>query len=144
MASFIGWFRRRWTMRRFLVLALGVSALGAISCGDKLTIVGEPSDPIDVAVRQVVVSPASATITPGGQVQLGVSIDAGAGVSNRTVTWTSTDTAIASVSQTGLVTSRRASGVVTITAASNWNPAVTATSRISVVAASSSPVRASK
>jgi len=136
-------------MQRFLVLALVASASGAISCGETLPLVGQAPDPRDTTVRQVVVTPVAVGLTPGGQVQLGVSIDAGAGVTNRTVTWTSSDTTIASVSQTGLVTGLMTSrtavdGVVIITAASNFKPTVTGAARITVAAATPSPVRASK
>jgi hypothetical protein len=92
---------------------------------------GQPPDPRDTTVRRVVVTPPAAAIKPGGQVQLGVSIDAGAGVTNRTVTWTSMDTAIALVDQKGLVTAGTATGgVVLIFAASNFNPTIVGNSKI--------------
>jgi hypothetical protein len=71
-------------------------------------------------VASVTVSPAAPTITVGLSAQLTAStLDAaGNALSGRTVTWSSSNSAVASVSATGLVTGIAVGGPVTITAAS--------------------------
>jgi trimeric autotransporter adhesin len=75
---------------------------------------------IPIPVASVAVSPAAPTITVGGSVQLTAeTLDAsGNPLANRTVTWTSSNPAVASVSTTGVVTGVLVGGPVTITAAS--------------------------
>ena len=76
----------------------------------------EPPPP----VASVVVSPPSSSVIVGQTVQLTASTrDAqGGNLTNRTVTWTSTNTAVATVSATGLVTAVTIGGPVTIVASS--------------------------
>jgi uncharacterized protein YjdB len=65
------------------------------------------------------VAPPTATIPPGGQVQLQASLKdaAGASLTGHEVTWSSSDEAVATVSQSGLV-SGRSDGTANISAAS--------------------------
>lgn len=89
-----------------------------------------------VPVASVVVSPDTATLAVGGTRQLSTSVRDAAGntLSGRRVTWSSSDTAKAKVSQTGLVTAI-ATGGATISATSE-NKAGHATITVFVPAAS--------
>jgi uncharacterized protein YjdB len=71
-------------------------------------------------VASVVVSPASSSISIGQTTQLTATPRdaAGGSLQNRTVTWSSTNTAVATVSSTGLVTAVTVGGPVTIVATS--------------------------
>src|SRR3989449_1971443 len=73
----------------------------------------------DVAVASVAVSPASATVSVGATQQLGAVLKDASGnvLTGRTVTWASSNSAVATVSASGLVTGV-AAGSATITAAS--------------------------
>src|SRR5215208_7067694 len=77
----------------------------------------EPTAPR--AVATVTVGPTSPTLVVGGSVQLTAitTDDAGNPVTGRTVTWTTSDAGMATVSPTGLVTGI-AEGPVTVTATS--------------------------
>jgi trimeric autotransporter adhesin len=67
-----------------------------------------------VAVASVTVSPSSASITAGKTVQLTATTKDASGhvLTGRTVTWSSANTAIATVSSSGLVTGKAAGGPV--------------------------------
>src|SRR3989441_6285178 len=73
----------------------------------------------DVSVASVAVSPAAATVSVGGTQQLGAVLKDASGnvLTGRTVTWASSNSALATVSGTGLVTGV-AAGSVAIAAAS--------------------------
>jgi uncharacterized protein YjdB len=73
----------------------------------------------DVPVAKVVVSPQAPTVTTGSSAQLTATLTDASGnaVSNRVVTWTTSNAAIASVSSTGVVTGI-IPGTATITATS--------------------------
>lgn len=75
---------------------------------------------VAIPVASVTVSPTAPTIMVGATTQLSAStLDAsGNALTGRAVTWTSSNTAIASVSSTGLVTGLTVGGPVTITATS--------------------------
>ena len=92
-----------------------------------------------VPVATVDVSPSSAIVAVGGTAQLSASLkDAGGEpLTGRTVTWTTSTSAIADVSSTGLVTGKGAGGPVTITATSegvSGTASVTVTSTAEPVA----------
>jgi hypothetical protein len=80
------------------------------------------------------VSPASVSIPVNGTAQLAASVNADAGVTDRTVTWTSGNTAIATVDANGLVRGVTA-GSATITAASKADPSVRGAAAITVTPA---------
>jgi hypothetical protein len=86
---------------------------GSLSCGSD-----EGAGP-EVSVAKVTITPPTATIAPGGTVQLqAATLDAGgATLTGREVAWSSTDNAVATVSSTGLVTGV-GGGSATITAGS--------------------------
>jgi hypothetical protein len=67
----------------------------------------------------------------GDKITLGVSVDADQGVTDRTVTWTSSNATVASVGTDGTVTAL-SPGTASITAASKANPSVTGSSVITV------------
>ncbi len=71
----------------------------------------------DLPVAEVVVAPATATVEAGGQVQLAATLTDAAGrtLTGRSVTWTSSDEAIATVADDGAVAGI-AEGAATITA----------------------------
>src|SRR5207249_6507615 len=72
------------------------------------------------SVATVAVAPATASLTVGQTVQLTATPkdSAGSALTGRTVTWASSNTAVATVSPSGLVTSK-AAGSATITATSD-------------------------
>jgi len=114
------------------------TATGALQAASlRLTTVGSPGDngttwvltrATDVGsaggatppVASVTVTPATATIAPGGSVQLTATTKDAVGnvLTGRLVMWTSSNTAVATVNPTGLVTGVSAGGPVTITATS--------------------------
>lgn len=98
----------RRALRATLVACLTVAA----ACSGST----EPPPP----VASVLVSPPSSSITVGQTVQLTATTrDAqGGNLTNRTVTWSSTNNAVATVSATGLVTAVTIGGPVTIVASS--------------------------
>ncbi|HWC73007.1 MAG TPA: Ig-like domain-containing protein, partial [Gemmatimonadales bacterium] len=76
-------------------------------------------------VASIDVTPTSATLNPGSTVQLTATPrDAnGTPLTGRVVTWSSSDTTVAGVSSTGLVTAKAVGGPVTITATSEGKSA---------------------
>ncbi|HEV8364257.1 MAG TPA: Ig-like domain-containing protein [Gemmatimonadaceae bacterium] len=91
--------------------------------GAQITVTGS-------GIRSVRVSPDNAIVPTGSTLQLVANVDADAGVA-RTVTWTSTNTAVATVSATGVVTGVSA-GTTTIVAASTVDASVTGAAAITV------------
>ncbi len=97
----------------------------------------ETAAPATVPVSSVAVTPSTATVAPGQTKQLAAAI-LPANATDKTVTWKSSNTAVATVSATGLVSvvAGATSGTkVTITATST-NGAKTAQAEITVGAAS--------
>src|SRR2546422_814245 len=79
-----------------------------------------PVGPASVPVATVIVSPSPTTVPVGGTTQLVVKVEDATDnvLTGRTVTWTSGDLALATVSASGLVTGVSVGGPVTITATS--------------------------
>ena len=111
----------------FVGLLAIAGASFATACGDKVTV---PPTPVDSTVHSVTVSPPSANLKIGDKFQFGASVDAGQGVA-RTVTWSSSNTAVATVDQTGLVTAV-ASGNASIVAKSTAAPDVSGAASVTV------------
>jgi Bacterial Ig-like domain (group 2) len=113
---------------RSLLLA-GVLAFGSLTaaCGDKveLTQVGPP-----VGISSITVTPPAASIAAGSTIQLAVAVVADASTA-KTVTWTSSSAAVATVDATGKVTGV-ASGTATIIATSTADATKAAASVITV------------
>ena len=103
-------------MRAFILAVTGL-AIGVAACGSYGTSTIEVENPTSVAA--VSVSPAAASLQLGATTQLSaVTRDANGNVlTGRPISWTSGNTAIATVSASGLVTAV-ASGNVSITASS--------------------------
>ena len=91
-----------------------------------------------VAVASVTVSPSSATVQVGGTVQLTATPKDAAGnpLTDRTVTWASSDTTIARVNGSGLVTGKANGGPITITATSEGKSGTSAITVTTVPVAS--------
>lgn len=108
----------------------GTATISAVSEGKSggATITVNPPAPVPVA--SITLTPATATLTPGGAITLGAALFDAAhnALTGRTVTWTSSAPGIATVNASGTVTAV-ATGTATITAASEG---VTATAQITV------------
>jgi len=120
-------------VRSSLVGLLAVAIAGLTACGDKVTVPPPVTNAVDSVVHSVTVSPAAVSVTVGSSVTLAASVDAGQGVSNRGVTWSSSDNTVATVDATGKVTGVKA-GTVTVTAASAANAAVRGAAAVTVTA----------
>jgi hypothetical protein len=115
-------------VRSTLVLSVFAFA-GLTACGDKVT---TQTVAVDSVVHSVTVSPASVpNMKIGDKVTLAASVDAGAGVTDRTVAWSSSNTAVVTVDQTGVVTAV-AGGTASVVAKATANPAVQGAAVISV------------
>src|SRR6187402_2673766 len=92
----------------------------AVACGGGDTSVAPVVTPPPVAVASVVVTPGTSLITVGGSTQLSVEIKSASGtvLTGRSVTWSSSNTGVATVSLAGVVTGVSAGGPVTIMATS--------------------------
>ena len=115
----------------FVGLLAIAGASFATACGDKVTV--PPAQAQDSVVHSVTVSPPSASLNIGDKFQFGASVDAGPGVTDRTVTWSSSNSAVASVDQTGLVTAV-AAGNASIVATSKANTQVSGAASVTVAA----------
>jgi hypothetical protein len=89
-----------------------------------------PPPPAPV-VQSVAVAPATATVQAGQTTTLTATLTADAGITNRTINWSSSSTAVATVNSEGVVTGVTA-GTATITATSAANPAISGTSVVTV------------
>src|SRR5437016_5021987 len=90
---------------------------GLTACGDKVTVTNPPTPTLGTVVHSVIVSPSALSILVGGKGILAASVDADAGVTNRGVTWSSSDATVATVGTDGTVTGIKA-GTATVIAAS--------------------------
>ncbi len=107
----------RGRLLRFLVCVVAVST-SLLACGGGSDgAVTQPPPPPTPVVTAVEVTPATATVNAGDQVQLAVVVkdQNGATMSGQSVAWSSSSTAIATVSASGAV-SAVAAGTATITA----------------------------
>ncbi|MDB4875437.1 MAG: Ig domain protein group 2 domain protein [Gemmatimonadetes bacterium] len=113
-------------VRSTLVGLLTLAGLAA--CGDSTS----PTPVVVGVVHSVTVSPSSVNLLIGGTATLAASVDADASITDRTVTWTSSDATVASVdATTGKVTGVKA-GTVTITATSKANTSVAGAAVVTV------------
>lgn len=106
------------SMRHIVCLA-SLSLFLACGGGDDTT------EPVVIPVASVSVTPATLTLTPGETAQLTATPRAAdtSPLTDRAVSWTSTDPAVASVSSTGLVTAVTPGGPIAITATSEGKAA---------------------
>lgn len=112
------------------LLATG-AVLGLAACGDDVSVTPPAENPI--AITGISVSPPSATITVGQSTQVNASVqtNGGTGTIDLTVTWSSSNTTVATVNASGQVTGN-AAGDAVITARSNGNNAYAAGASIRV------------
>ena len=120
-------------------VAAGSATITATSEGQTGTAAVTVTTPAPVPVATVVVTPSSSSIKVGGTVQLSASTrDAnGAVLTGRSVAWSSSNTAVATVSGSGLVTGV-AAGSATITATSEGKSGTSA-STVTAVTTGSAP-----
>ena len=112
-----------------------LAAAALVGCGDKVTVPPVTTTPPDAAIHSVTVSPSSATIAVGAKFQFAAAVDAGPAAPNRTVTWSSSNTAVATVGTDGTVTGVSA-GTASIIAKSA-DPNVSGAAALTVTAATS-------
>ena len=105
-----------------------VVAAGGASCTD----IVDTSLPRDSSVSEVIVSPPSIILAVGAKTTLVASVRGGPDLFDRTVTWSSSDTAVAMVDSTGNVIAL-AGGRATIIASAHAHPQVTGEAIVSVV-----------
>ena len=99
-----------------LLLLAGVAAFGLVGCGDDTENGGVGPDP---EIRSVSVTPSSISIEPGQTAQVRADFQTAGDVQGITVSWTSGNTDVATVSPTGDQTAQvtgQSSGTVSITA----------------------------
>jgi hypothetical protein len=111
-------------------VAAGTASITATSTADvnkKATVTITVTAP---AVRSVTVSPNAVTMNPGGTQGFVANVDADPGVA-RTVTWTSSNTAVVTVTSAGVATAV-APGAATITATSTANTSVLGAASVTV------------
>ncbi len=95
--------------------------------------------PKEGLVRSVVVSPGSIALQVGSTLALGASVVADASVTIRTVSWSSSDSSIAKVNASGIVTAVGA-GTTTIVATATADPTVKGMATVTVTPAPPPPV----
>lgn len=110
------------------VLVAALSVAGLTACGDKVNVTQPPPDS---AVTQVTVSPAAQTLGVGDKFTFVATVVAGPQQTNRNVTWSSSNPAVASVDNAGVVTAIKG-GVTSIIAASVANPAIKGAAAVTV------------
>ena len=96
-----------------------------------LNLDGGGGTPVTPIVNSVTVSPASVTLDPNDTQQLTATVDATPASADKSVTWTSSNPSVATVSESGLVTAV-AQGTATITATSNLDNTKSGTCNITV------------
>ncbi len=123
-------------------VALVLAALICTSCGDKNAVppAGVAPTPVTAgtSVLSVTVTPSSILLTQGERATLAATVTAEAGVTDRSVTWSSSNTSIASVDANGIVTAV-GQGTTTILATSRANAAVAGAAAVVVIAAATPP-----
>jgi trimeric autotransporter adhesin len=130
-------------------LAAGSATVTATSEGRSAQAAVTVTAPPPVAVASITLSPSAPSVVTGGTVQLAATLKDAAGntLAGRTVTWSSSSAAVASVSAAGVVTGV-AAGSATITATSEGRSAqaaitVTAPPPVAVASITLSPASAS-
>lgn len=116
-------------------LTLGmIVALGAAACGDDVTVAEQTPPPAPTPiVRSVIVSPSAATIAVGGTFGFGSAVDADAPLAT-TVTWTSSNPAVATVNNAGVATGT-AAGTTSVCATAAADATKSSCSQLTVAAA---------
>jgi len=119
---------------------VGLVALASLTaCGDKVTNV-QQSQPSTNVVREVIVSPQTANLNVGDVIALAASVNADAGVTDRTVAWSTSNAAVATVDAVSGSVKAITAGSATITATSNADKNVKGAALITVGAGSNATV----
>lgn len=123
------------------VLLTGMVAVGLAGCGDDVTVVDPPAPPPPPAptVKSISVTPDGTTLAVGATRTFSAAVVADTGVAT-TVTWSSSDAAVASINATSGVATGVAAGSVGIKATSTVNPAVQGNATLTVQAAATPTV----
>jgi hypothetical protein len=119
----------------------GLVVAGVAACGDDVTVTPPPPPP-PATVHSVSVAPNPGNITAGGSVPMAVTVNADAGVAT-TVTWSSSNNAVVSVSTSGVATAvaSAAPGTsVAITACSTVVTTVCGSATLNVIASNAPSV----
>ena len=111
-------------------LSATTGSSGKYTAIDNITITYSAA-PVTPTVNSVTVSPASATLDPNGTQQLTANVDATPASADKSVTWSSSNPSVATVSESGLVTAV-AQGTATITATSNLDNTKSGTCSVTV------------
>jgi hypothetical protein len=107
---------------------------GLTACGDKVTVPPQTSNPPGLVVHSVTVSPnIVSNLNIGDKITLAASVDADAGVTDRTVTWSSSNPAVATVNATSGEVTAVGGGNTTIIAKSKADPTVSGAASVSVL-----------
>ncbi len=116
------------------LLVAGVLAFGtlAAACGDKVELVANPNQP--TGVTGIAVTPPAATISSGQTIQLAVAVTTADGNTAKTVTWSTSNAAVATVDQTGKVTGGSTAGTASIIATATADATKAAGAAITVTA----------
>jgi len=131
---------------RFTLLSLAAAA-SLTACGDKVEL-QNPATPVpDTTVSAVVVTPSTLSLAvapatgaaPTGTLTASVTAGAGRSATGRTVTWSSSNTAVATVAaasatnpNTAVVTAGKTAGQATISAVVNGSPSVVGSALVTV------------
>lgn len=123
------------------VLLTGMVAVGLAGCGDDVTVVDPPAPPPPPAptVKSISVTPDGTTLTVGQTRTFSAAVVADEGVAT-TVTWSTSDAAVATINATSGVATGVAAGSVGIKATSTVNPAVQGNATLTVTAAATPTV----
>jgi hypothetical protein len=109
----------------------GFLALAALTaCGDKTT--APTPTQVPPGVQLVTVTPATANLQVGDAITLSASVSADAGITDRSVTWASSNTAIATVDAATGAVKAIATGVATVTATAKADANVKGSALINV------------
>jgi uncharacterized protein YjdB len=112
-------------MHRVSRFAIGLAVVvGSLSCSDAVSRPA-PVTSTMMGVTDVTVAPTELNIAVGATFRFAATVDAPSWILDRAVLWSSSDTTVATVDSSGLVTARHA-GPATIVAASRSDPTVRA------------------
>jgi hypothetical protein len=111
-----------------LIGILGIAGLTA--CGDKVNVQGV-NNSADSTVIGVTVTPTSATMNVGDKLTFFASVSTGSAIKDHTVTWSSSNAAVATVDATGIVTAK-AAGTTSIIATANADKTQGASATVTV------------